>query len=137
MPHLGDLRGAELDDPQKALCAPARKKGEDDPDSGATIFPNDDRKDTIGLGTTGVYKANERILFSLQGCIDYAYGPDLHGDTVFRLILGTVVHGQWAGLPFIPGAPVETPTNVPGGLTESRSDDFEAATDPGGGNYAK
>ena len=92
--HPGNPRRRELDAPQQSACASARAQADENAIGGIAIFPGESQSDEQIPGVSGIYKADEPILFSVYGCIDYTYGNNRHGQTGFRMLLGRVSHGQ-------------------------------------------
>jgi len=140
-PHPGNTRARELDEPQDKMCAEARIRATERPISGVTTFPNDTKIEELGVGISGggIYKTDEKILFSVLGCVDYTYANEQHGHTAFRMLLGgQPERGQWAGLPFRIGndsAYTKRWENFP--VQVGTTDSFMFQADPNGGNYAE
>ncbi|MGZ5871863.1 MAG: hypothetical protein ACXWKP_07115 [Bradyrhizobium sp.] len=101
--HPGVSRGKELDSFQKNACAEARTLAEENPVGGLAIFPGELGTDARIIGITNIYQTDDRILFSIFGCVDYTYGDGRHGQTGFRLRLGQDINKRELGLPFIQG----------------------------------
>jgi hypothetical protein len=143
LPYPGNAHARELDGPEDKLCAESRKQAKEQPIRGITIFPDDTKIEESGTGYY-VLNANEKILYSVLGCVDYTYADGQHGRTAFRMLLGgPFEHGQWSGLPYKLGNDdaltkkwKEPPPRV-GTINVGTADTFEFSPDPNGGNYAE
>jgi hypothetical protein len=144
-PHPGNSERPKLDADQKVMCEQARANATANPIGGPTIFPTESNPIQSGAGSGGIYKTGEPTIFSVNGCIDYSYGKDRHGETGFRMILGKVANNRIVGIPFIEGKP-ETILVTPKLFKQGFPIDSKVAIVPPdnllfrpdeGGNYAK
>jgi len=101
--YPGISRRKELDGFQKNACDEARTQADENPIGGFAIFPSEPGSDARTIGITNIYQTDDRILFSVFGCVDYTYGDSRHGQTGFRLRLGQDINKRELGLPFIQG----------------------------------
>jgi hypothetical protein len=101
--HPGISRWKELDGPQKIACEEARTQADENTIGGFAIFPGESNPDARTIGIGNIYQTDDRILFSVFGCVDYTYGDGRHGQTGFRMRLGQVINKRELGLAFIQG----------------------------------
>ena len=146
--HPGNSERTKLDIAQKVICEQARAQAVANPIGGPTIFPTDSNSIQSGAGSSGIYKTGKPTIFSVNGCIDYSYGKDRHGQTGFRMIIGKIAGNKVVGIPFVEGVPhpYDEPISSellingypadPPKVAIIPRDDFLLRLDEGG-NYAK
>lgn len=84
----------------------------------------------------GRYFAMESTIYIVQGCVDYTYSANEHGQTTFRYLVGKFGTDKTLhGIPFIKGSLVDgVDGNLRRAFLDAKNIDF-VKTD--GGNYAK
>ncbi len=100
-----------LDADQSGVCRSAMETADRDKSGGVAAFPQEPKIVENGGGTGGLYKTDDRIIFIINGCVDYTYGDGLHGQTGFRKMLGKVNGNIVEGIGFPDVAP--TPNWLP------------------------
>jgi hypothetical protein len=144
-PHPGNTERMKLDADQQLMCNQGRTQAVAYPIGGPTIFPTESNPIHGGAGSGGLYKTGEPTIFSVNGCIDYSYGKDRHGETGFRMIIGKIEGNIVVGLPFVEGTPQTIPV-TPELFKQGFPIDSKVAIIPPdgllfrpdeGGNYAK
>jgi hypothetical protein len=99
-PHPGNAQQGVLDTDQQTICNQARETAERDKTGGIAAFPQEPKVVENGGGTGGLYETQNNVIFSINGCIDYTYADNRHGQTGFRKTLGKVNGNIVDGIPF-------------------------------------
>ena len=93
---------AAIDQRLKSLCAELRADAIRTPDAGIPIFQTGDHPVTMRQGSDSIddtyFHQTGSTSYVIQGCVDYTYADNSHGQTAFRYLLGKVgddktVHG--------------------------------------------
>lgn len=103
--HPGNTKRFELSAPQQKTCERARNDAVQNSIGGIAIFPSDSAAIEQGNGLSGIYKADEAVLFAIAGCVVYTFAETERGETGFRMMLGRIAGDHIVGLPFVDGPP--------------------------------
>lgn len=134
--HPGGASSALLNEPLAQLCRDAERNAESNDIAGLTIFPSEIKFLEGRARTSPVYQSDERILFSVQGCVDYTYGEASHGKAAFRMVLGKIGAQFWEGLQFKRSESLADRSSVESSAILEKSG-FDFKEDPSGGNYVQ
>ncbi len=135
VPHPRGTSNTSLDSSLAKLCEEAEKSSNIDKIGGPSVFPGQIRSIERAAGSEPIYKADEPVLFSVQGCADYTFGDGRHGKTAFRMLLGHAGPVFWEGLRFQPSPPPDGKIAL--GKTTLDRAQFDFKEDPSGGNYLR
>lgn len=120
------------------LCKDTAEFATNNPRSGISIF-NKTNPITISQGAESIdarYFTKESTIYIVQGCVDYTYANDEHGQTTFRYLVGKFgVDKTLHGIPFIVGSRVEgVPGNLHRAVLDAKNINLVRID---GGNYAR
>lgn len=138
VPNMDNKFWADSDARLDTLCKDTAEFSKKNPQSGIPIF-NKMNPVHISQGAENIderYFTMESTIYIVQGCVDYTYSADEHGQTTFRYLVGKFGADKTLhGIPFIKGQRKEgAPGNLHTAFLDVKKFDF-VKTD--GGNYAK
>jgi len=129
---------AENDSRLSTLCKDTTELSKNNTQSGIPIFQ---KLDPVPIFQSSEniderYFSKESTIYMVQGCIDYTYSANEHGQTAFRYLVGKFgMDKTLHGIPFVKGNQVDNEDgNLHRAFLDAKSIDF-VKTD--GGNYVK
>jgi len=120
------------DEAQEQACKQANEQAKSSGKVGESLFPNEAK--VLHTGFSGRIAEADAFPYVLEGCVDYTYAGNQHGQTGYRLMLGRI-DTLWKGVKFDWNE--EKPIGNGMVLLSMKTDSLQFRLTDDGGNWAR